>query len=61
MRMRDRKHYHVLDYEGVAKITVISTKASLSWDEWLMKNPSAKALLHRIMYAHAIDKVSEDE
>ena len=61
MREIFKKHYHVLDYEGVAKITVISSRASISWDEWLMENPKARALLHRVIYAHAVDKVSEDE
>ena len=61
MREFFEKPYHGLDYESVARITVISSRASLSWDEWLKENPKARALLHKVIYAHTVDRVSEDE
>ena len=52
MRGRKEKHYHVLDYEGIAKITVVSTKKKIIWSEWLQENPKAKTLLGRVIRAH---------
>ena len=53
MRDGKEKHYHVLDYEGIDKITVVSTKKKIIWSEWLQENPKAKTLLGRVIMAHA--------